>query len=108
MLFKVQQTLVGVHHLLEVNRTLYNMCKRITLVIALIELVESFDIKVALHNQCSKYSAWEAATIRDEVYATGVVGLQLVEALHYLSKMLMLKWLVYADIVVSPAVVCCC
>ena len=104
MLLKVYETLVCVYHLLEIKRTLYDMCERVTLVIALIQLIQCLNVKIALHDQCGKDSTWETATIWDKVNASVKIGLQLFDALHDLGQVLMLEWLVYAYIVVSPTV----
>ena len=108
MLLKVYETFVGIHHLFQVNGALHHMCERVTLIIGSVEIIQSLDIKVTLHDKCSEDATWEASTIGNKVNAAVKIGLQLLYALHDLGHVLVLEWLVYAYIVVSPTVVGCC
>ena len=102
MLLKVDETLVGVDYLLEVKRRVHDVCERVAVIVALIELIECLNVEVALHYYCREDSTCEATTVRDEIDLTVIVGLQLLYALQDFGQMLVLEWLVDAYVIVSP------
>ena len=77
----MNKTLVCIDHLLQIYRFAYYMCKRVALVVALVQLVDCLYIKITFYNKCSKYASWEIATVGNKIYLAVKIGLQLLDAL---------------------------
>ena len=102
MFLEVYKAFVGVYHLLEVYRSVHDMCERVAFVVAFVHLVKRFDIGIALNDDGSEYSSCEISSVGDKIYLAVKVGLQLFDTLQNLWQVLVLERLVYAHVVVSP------
>ena len=108
----MDKTLVGVDHLLEVDRLVDVMGEGSVAVEILIGSHDILNGERGLHNLSGEDAAGKVATVRDEVdgcrkLALACLYLHLTQALAYLRHMLMLEWLVYAHVVVAPREVGC-
>ena len=107
VLFKMYKAFICIYHLFQVEWPFHDVCKGVTLIIALIESVQCLNIKVTLYDQCREDSTWKTPTIWYKIYTAGIIGLQLLDTLHNLGHVLVLERLVYAYIVISPTIMSC-
>ena len=101
------QALVGVNHLLEVDRLVDIMGEGSIMIEVLVGCNNVVDRKFGLYNLSGKDATGKVATIRNKVdrgREVAIAGklLHLIQALAYLRHMLMLERLVYAHVVVAP------
>ena len=68
MLLQMNQTLVGVHHLLQIYIFVYNMNERILGIIVLIHLHQFFQFHLAFDYQSSKDTTREITPVRNKIY----------------------------------------
>ena len=103
----MDETLVGVDHLLQVDRLVDVVGEGCVAVEVLVGCHDVFNRSVCLHNLCGKDATGEVATIRDEVdgcleLAIARELLHLTQTLAYLRHVLVLEGLVNAHVVVAP------
>ena len=79
ILLQMQQTLVGVHHLLEVDVALDDMRERIVLVIICIQMYQFIDGQLISYHQRSEDATRETSTIRYEINVGTEIGLELTQ-----------------------------
>ena len=102
MTLSMDEALVGVDHLLHVDRFVDVVREgRFTIEVA-IEAFDFFDGRITLNNLRGKDATRKVATIGYEVYFTLKRGLQLSQGLLYFGHMLVFKSLVDAHVVVAP------
>ena len=103
----MDETLVGVDHLLQVDRLVDVVGEGCVAIEILVGCHDVFYRSVGLHYLSGKDATGEVAAIRDEVegcleLAVARELLHLAKTLAYLRHMLVLEGLVYAHIVVAP------
>ena len=103
----MDETLVGVDHLLQVDRLVDVVGEGCVAVEILVGCNDVFYRSVGLHHLSSEDATGEVATIRDEVdgcleLAVARELLYLTQTLAYLRHVLVLEGLVYAHVVVAP------
>ena len=77
MFLQMNQTLVGVHHLLQIYIFVYNMNERILGIIVLIHLHQFFQFHLAFDYQSSKDTTREITPVRNKIYFSIKAVLQL-------------------------------
>ena len=103
----MDETLVGVDHLLQVDRLVNVVGEGCVAVEILVGCHDVFYRSVGLHHLSSEDATGEVATIRDEIdgcleLAVARKLLHLTQTLAYLRHVLVLEGLVYAHVVVAP------
>ena len=103
----MDETLVGVNHLLQVDRLVDVVGEGCVAVEILVGCHDVFYRSIGLNNLCGKDATGEVATIRDEIdgcleLAVACELLYLTQTLAYLRHVLVLEGLVNAHVVVAP------
>ena len=68
MLFQMDETLVGIHHLLQVDVLIHNVNKLILGIVLFIHTHQFIQSHLTLYDQSSKNTTREITTIWNEVY----------------------------------------
>ena len=96
------KTLVGVNHLLQVNRLVNVEGERRLAVKVVVVALNLVDGRIALDNLRGKDAAWKVAAVRYKVNLTVKRRLQLAQRLLDFGHMLVLKSLVDAHVARAP------
>ena len=101
------QCLIGVYYLLKVNRFVAVVGEGCVGIEVFVSLNNILYWSGSLDDSCAEDAASKVATVGDEVNVGIEISLNLLQTLANLSDVLVLEWLVDAQIVVTPREVRC-